>query len=268
MRTTPFAFIALFITAVWMLPRTDSAAELGFKDTPMLPGGQWHVHDSDRPRAPIMTPAETFSLGAPPPADAAVLFDGKDLSQWAGNRGAARWKVENGYMEATRGAGDIHTTNEFGSFQLHLEWAEPTEVRGTSQERGNSGVFLHGKYEIQVLDSYDNPTYADGQCGAIYGQWPPLVNVCKKPGEWQSYDIVFEAPRWDGTNLAKPAFVTVIQNGVVIHDHREILGATGHRILPKYTPYSSRGPLSLQDHGNPVRYRNIWIRKLEVAGTP
>ncbi len=244
------------------------AAE-GYKDTPIIPGQKWHVHDSDRPMAPVITPAETFSLGAPPPSDALVLFDGKDLANWVGDKGAARWKVENGYMEVAKGTGAIRTRGAFEDFQLHLEFATPAEVHGHSQERGNSGVFLHGRYEIQVLDSFENPTYADGQCGAIYGQWPPLFNACKKPGEWQSYDIVFQAPHWDDAGkLLKPAYVTVIQNGVVIHDHREILGATGHRVLPKYSPYPSHGPIELQDHGNPTRFRNIWLRKLNEPEQP
>jgi hypothetical protein len=241
-----------------------SAASLGYTNTPMLPGGKWHVHDPNRPMAPVVTPGTNFSLGAPAPADAVVLFDGKDLSQWFGDRGPATWKVENGYMETVRGSRDIHTTNEFGSFQLHIEFATPTMAIGNSQGRGNSGVFLHGRFEIQVLDNNDNRTYADGACGAVYGQFPPLANACKKPGEWQSYDIVFEAPQWDeNKQLVKPAFVTIIQNGILVQNHQEILGNTGHQVLGKYSPYSGRGVIGLQDHANPVRYRNIWIRPLQ-----
>jgi hypothetical protein len=260
----------LFLSSILLLATcersTVNAADLGWKDTPMLPGGRWHVHDSDRPMAPMVKPGDSFSLGAPAPADAIVLFDGKDLSHWAGNKGApARWKVENGYMEVVKETGDIHSTQEFGDFQLHLEWAEPAPPHGDSQERGNSGVFLHGRFEVQVLDTFNNRTYADGACGAIYGQFPPLVNACKPPGEWQSYDIIFEAPRWDeNRRLVKPAYVTVFQNGLIIQDHQEILGDTGHRVLGKYHPYSGKGPLVLQDHENPVRYRNIWLRPIEV----
>ena len=174
---------------------------LGFTDTPMLPGLPYHVHDPSRPHPPVVTPAAEPG-GAP--SDAIVLFDGKDLSKWsghpssitrAGQAGPAEWKVESGYIEVVPGTGDISTKEKFGDCQLHVEWAAPAEVKGNSQARGNSGVLLMGRYEVQVLDSFDNPTYADGQAGAIYGQWPPLANPARKPGEWQIYDIVFEAPR-------------------------------------------------------------------------
>ena len=160
-----------------------------------------------------------------------------------GRDGEAQWKVENGYMEVVGGTGNILSREHFGDCQLHLEWAEPAVVQGDSQGRGNSGVFLMDKYEIQVLDGYDNPTYADGQCGAIYGQYPPLVNASRPPGEWQSYDIVFEAPRWDADGrLDKPAFITVLQNGVLLHHRQEILGPTGHRGSANYdTPHDPEG---------------------------
>ena len=176
-----------------------------YDDTPMLPGGKWRVHDGDRPQPRVVDPGSTPDAPGRPPSDAVVLFDGTDLSGWVGRDGEAQWKVENGYMEVVGGTGNILSREHFGDCQLHLEWAEPAEVRGDSQGRGNSGVFLMDKYEIQVLDGYDNPTYADGQCGAIYGQYPPLVNPCRPPGEWQSYDIVFEAPRWNADGkLEKP----------------------------------------------------------------
>ena len=238
-------------------------AGVGYKDTPMLPGGKWHVHDSDRPMAPVVTPGEQFSQGAQAPSDAIVLFDGKDFSKWANSKGQEpRWKLENGYMEAVKGSGDIHTKDEFGDCQVHLEWAEPP-AKGDSQDRGNSGVFLMGRYELQVLDCYSNITYADGQCGAIYSQCPPRANACKPPGQWQSYDIVFEVPRWDADGkLIKPAFITVFQNGVLLHNRQELIGNTPHRALGKYTPHPPTGPLELQDHNNPIRYRNIWVRPL------
>jgi hypothetical protein len=231
--------------------------QVGYKDTPLLPGGRWHVHDGDRPPPPVVT-AEGCGVA---PSDAIVLFDGHDLSAWKSGDKPAAWKVENGYAEVN-GSGNIETRAAFGDCQLHIEWAEPEKVEGESQGRGNSGVFLMGAYEVQVLDSFDNRTYADGQCGALYGQEPPLVNVCKKSGEWQSYDILFRAPRFEGQKLIAPALVTVLQNGVVLHHASEFLGATAHRALAKYTPHPAQAPLALQDHGNPVRYRNIWIRKL------
>ncbi len=166
-------------------------------------------------------------------------------------------------MIVAGGTGDIQTKQHFGDCQLHIEWAAPVEVKGESQGRGNSGVFLMGRYEIQVLDCYSNVTYADGATAAIYGQYPPLVNACRKPGEWQTYDIFFVAPRFEGEKLVSPAYVTVIHNGVLVHHHQELLGSTGHKILPSYEPHPPKGPIRLQDHGNPVRYRNIWIRDLK-----
>ena len=238
----------------------DKPAPVGYDDTPMLPGQPWRVHDSKRPAARVVAP------GAGPgdaPSDAVVLFDGTDLSKWQGRDGDAQWKVENGYMEVMPKTGDIQTREEFGSVQLHLEFACPSEVKGNSQGRGNSGVFLKGLYEIQVLDGYDNPTYADGVTGAIYGQFPPLVNATRPPGEWQGYDIVFETPEYDGDKLVKPAYVTVMLNGVVLHNRKEAMGTTGHRNLSSYDkPHGPKGPLKLQDHGDLVRYRNIWMRDL------
>lgn len=263
--------LAALVNAGFVLSILNSFAadSLGYKDTPILPGQAWHVHDPDRPRPRVVTPAETFSHDAPPPSDAVVLFDGKDLSKWSGDKGEAGWKVENGYMEAVKGAGNIRTKEQFGDFQLHVEFATPAKVVGNSQSRGNSGVFLHGVYEVQVLDTYDNLTYPDGQCGALYGQTPPLMNACKKPGEWQSYDIIFEGPRWDeNKKLSRPAMVTVIQNGVVLHHKKELLGATQHRELASYTPGLTHGPIALQDHGNPMRFRNLWIRELGQYDKP
>ncbi len=235
------------------------SSPVGYDDTPFLPNSPWRVHDIKRPQPPIVTPGATDSQ---PPSDAVVLFDGQDLSQWLGREGEAQWKVENGYMEVTR-TGSIHTKESFGDCQLHLEWAAPAEVKGNSQGRGNSGVFLMGLYEVQVLDCYDNPTYADGTAGAIYGQCPPLVNASRKPGEWQSYDIFFTAPRFEGDKLLSPAYITVMYNGVLLHHHKEIIGPTQHKAAANYDkPHAAEGPLELQDHGDPVRYRNIWIRRL------
>jgi hypothetical protein len=199
----------------------------------------------------------------PPPSDAIVLFDGKDLSKWAGDKdGEAKWKVEDG-VATVNGTGFIHTRQSFGDCQLHVEWATPAKVTGEGQGRGNSGIYLQGRYEIQVLDSYQNPTYFHGQAGSVYKQHAPLVNCSRKPGEWQSYDIIFHAPRFDADGkLTKAGTVTVLQNGVLVQDHVEILGETSHVGAPKYKAHDLKQPLALQDHHNPVRYRNIWIREL------
>jgi 3-keto-disaccharide hydrolase len=238
----------------------------GYDDTPQIPGSQFKVHDSRRPQPRVVRPATASTQERPgdPPSDAVILFDGTDLSGWiAAAGGEGGWKVEDGYMEVVAKAGDIRTREEFGDCQLHLEWRAPSEVQGESQGRGNSGVFLMGRYEIQVLDCYDNPTYADGTTAAVYGQYPPLVNACRPPGEWQTYDIIWEAPRFEGERLVRPAYVTVIHNGVVVHNHAELLGGTSHRQSPSYKPHPPTGPLRLQDHGNPVRFRNIWYRPLK-----
>jgi len=238
--------------------------DLGYDDTPMLPGLPFHVHDPLRPHPAVVTPAAQVG-GAP--SDAIVLFDGKDLSQWqTPQRG--NWKVDNGYFEVVPGNGDLTTRQKFGDVQLHVEWAAPVEIRGNSQNRGNSGIFLQGRYEVQVLDSYQNPTYADGQAGALYGQWPPLANATRKPGEWQSYDIVFEAPKFEGGKLIKPAYATVFLNGVLLHNRKELTGPTVHRQLAQYAAQPAEDSLVLQDHQQPVRYRNIWIRRLATYDQP
>lgn len=248
MRLAPLAALALL---------QDGSAP-GYRDTPLLPGGEWHVHDSARPRPEGV---HTLPSGAPP-SDALVLFDGTSLSAWQSDGESARWKVENGVLVA--GGGNLATRGAFGDCQLHLEWAAPASPKGDSQARGNSGVFLMGLYEVQVLDSFDNATYADGQAAALYGQYPPLVNASRPPGEWQTYDIVFRAPRFEGERLLEPARVTVLHNGVLVHHARELLGATRHRELATYAPHAAALPLALQDHGDPVRFRNIWIRPLDL----
>ena len=202
-----------------------------------------------------------------PPSDAIVLFDGTDLSQWDGGQ---HWQVKDGYAIAVGGElGGIHTKRAFGDCQLHVEWAAPEEVEGTGQERGNSGVYLMGRYEVQILDSYENGTYADGQAGAVYKQHPPLVNACRRPGEWQTYDIVFEAPRFDPQGcLVRPAFVTVFHNGVLVQNHFALQGGTFWDQPPEYTAHPPKLPLTLQYHHDPVRFRNIWIRELPPPDAP
>lgn len=194
-----------------------------------------------------------------PPSDAVVLFDGKDLSQWMGGE---NWKIEDGYATAYKNG--ISTKDAFGDCQLHLEFASPPEVKGSGQGRGNSGLYLMGRYEVQVLDSYRNSTYADGQCGAIYKQSPPMVNASLKPGEWQTLDVLFESPRFDEAGkVARPGYVTVLHNGVVIHHRFELQGSTEWDRPPHYDKHAEKEPLHLQYHGNPVRFRNIWIRDMK-----
>jgi hypothetical protein len=233
---------------------------------PQQPWSKWKVHDMSRPAPPVVTPGTPSTQEQPgkPPSDAIVLFDGKSLDQWTkqGSEDAAPWKVENGYMVA-EGAG-IATKEQFGDVQLHAEWMEPP-AQGDSQGRGNSGIFFMGRFETQVLDNFKNPTYPDGQCGAIYGQYPPQVNACLPPGEWQTYDIIFHRPRFKEGKLEEPAYITVIQNGVVVQDHHRIEGPTGHMIVAHYDkPIPEKGPIALQFHGNPIKYRNIWVRPLEA----
>jgi len=205
---------------------------------------------------PVVDPGP---LGGPP-SDAIVLFDGKDLSKWRNDKGeAAGWRVENGYAEVN-GTGYIFSREEFGDVQLHVEWASPAEVKGEGQGRGNSGVYLLGRYEIQVLDCFQNKTYPNGQTAAFYGNAAPLVNVCRKPGLWQSYDIVFHAPKQLPDGAIQPGSLTVLHNGVLVQDHVPVKGpATTAAPLNGLAP---KGPLVLQDHGNPVRFRNVWIRPL------
>lgn len=226
----------------------------------------------ERPRPPVVQPAPQ-SLPVPPPSDALVLFDGTDLSEWRGaDGGPPSWRVGDGYMETNEGLGNLHTRRGFGDVQLHLEWTAASPVRGRGQGRGNSGVFLMGLYEIQILDSYQNDTYPDGQAAAVYGQHPPLFNVSLPPGEWQSYDIVFRRPRFSTTGeLLQAARVTVFHNGVLVQDNAEIRGPTSWLQHLPYEVHPDRLPLMLQEHGQVVRFRNIWLRELpehQVPGPP
>jgi hypothetical protein len=227
----------------------------------------WKIHDPERPLPPVVDPGVVSTKAAVgrAPSDAVVLFDGKDLSQWvSADDKAARWKVGDGYMEVVPGTGDLATKDAFGDCQLHVEFSEPTPPTGQSQERGNSGVFLMGLYEIQVLDSYQNRTYADGQAAAVYGQYPPLVNASRPPGEWQSYEIIFHSPRFSNIgDVLRSARVTVLHNGVLVQDNVELTGPTAHQHRPPYKAHPPKLPLKLQDHHNPVRFRNLWIRELK-----
>jgi Domain of Unknown Function (DUF1080) len=226
---------------------------------------KWKIHDLNRPVPPIVDPGTASTQETPgrAPSDALVLFDGKDLAHWVDKDGKpSKWKVENGYMEVVAGAGYNSTRDAFGDCQLHVEFTEPSPGKGESQERGNSGVFLMGLYEIQVLDSYENKTYADGQASAVYGQYPPQVNASRPPGQWQTYDIVFHRPHFTDGKVTQPARVTVLHNGVLVQDNVELTGPTAHGERPPYKAGPDKLPLQLQDHGNPVRYRNIWIREL------
>jgi hypothetical protein len=243
----------------------------GYDDTPKLPSG-WRVHDIARPQPKVVTPGAQVGQA---PSDAIILFDGTDLSSWQGAKqddpkkkkfnpeGKALWKVENDYMQCTP-TGDLYTKKSFGDCQLHIEWQTENPPKGKSQSRGNSGVFMMGVYETQVLDCYNNRTYADGSAGCVYGQTPPMVNACKKPGEWQIYDIIFQAPHFENENLVSPAYVTVFLNGVLVQHKTEILGPTSHKKLPVYKPHAAKLPIKLQDHNNSTRFRNIWIRELDL----
>jgi len=239
--------------AAKLVEAKNGSGVVGYKDTPVLPWCGYHVHDPDRPAPRQVEPGRRRSG----PSDAIVLFDGGNLSQWA----ASDWKVEDGELIAVTGR--LTTKEAFGDCQLHLEWQAPNPPVGKDWDRGNNGVLLMGLFEIQVFDTYTTQLYPDGQAASVYGQTPPMVNVCRPPGQWQTYDIMFYAPVFEGGKLEKPAYVTILHNGVLVHHNQEIHGPTGHRIMPKYDkPIAPKLPLSLSAHNNPVRFRNIWIRPL------
>lgn len=237
---------------------------MGFSDTPLIPNQPWKIHDLYRPH-PRAVEANAYGAAS---SDAIVLFDGKDLGLWghvgtnAAELIAPRWKVTDGYFEVEPTTGDLQTLETFGSCQLHIEWSVPENDAKIGQEKGDSGVLFMGQYEIQIHDSYKTRTYADGQAGALYGVFPPLVNASRAPGQWQSFDIVFEAPVFENDQVIRKANATVFHNGVLIHHHREFIGPTKHRELPSYKSAPPAGPLVLQNHESPVRFRNVWLRNL------
>jgi hypothetical protein len=257
----PLASLA-FLAVVWL-----AAAPPAHAQTHVDP--HYPIHDRNRPQPPVVDAGSASTQATPgrAPSDAVILFDGHDLARWQQQDGAApKWKLGDGYFEVMPGSGQLYTRAAFGDCQLHVEFAEPEPPKGDDQNRGNSGVFLHGLYEVQVLDSYQSPTYPDGQAAALYGQFPPLVNASRAPGLWQSYDIVFHGPRFDAAgHLTRPARMTVLHNGVLVQDDAELTGPTGHHQRPPYSAQAEKLPLALQDHGAPVRYRNIWIRELPAT---
>jgi len=234
----------------------------GYDDTPFLPNSPWRVHDRRRPQPPVVTPgsAGLSSRDATPPSDAVVLFDGKDLSQWNGGNEKG---LEDGCINILK-TGELTTKRKFRDCQLHVEWATPAKADGDNMNWGNSGVLFFGLYEVQIIESHDSHIYADGNAGAIYGQYPAMANASRRPGEWQSFDIVFAAPRFQGDKLVRPAYFTVFWNGVLVQDHRPVLGTTAHRTLPAYDVRLSEGPIKLQQHHSAVRFRNLWVRPLKL----
>jgi hypothetical protein len=234
------------------------AASPGYDDTPFLPNSPWRVHDRRRPQAPLVEPGR--EPGAPP-ADAVVLFDGKDLSAW--QTGDVRG-LEAGTINILK-TGELRSKQQFGDCQVHVEWMSPAKADGDLMRWGNSGVFLMDLFEIQIIESRASHIYADGNAGAIYGQTPPLVNASRKPGQWQTFDIIFTAPRFAAGKLIKPAYATVLHNGVLVQYHQAILGATAHKTFPAYHSTAVEGPLRLQLHGSAVRFRNIWVRRLKLG---
>ncbi len=233
--------------------------DLGFTDTPFLPNSPWRVHDRSRPQPPVVEPGATLGQ---PPSDAVVLFDGKDLSQWQDAKGGTPTGLEDGCINILK-TGDLFSKRKFGDCQLHIEWTTPPQADTKLRSWwGNSGVFLLGKYELQVTESRDTRHKADGQAAAIYGQTPPLVNAARKPGQWQTYDVLFTAPRFDGDKLVEPAYFTVLWNGVAAQYRTACMGSTRYKTVPKYDCHDTVGPIMLQQHGSAVRFRNIWVRPL------
>ncbi|MGC1723696.1 MAG: family 16 glycoside hydrolase [Isosphaeraceae bacterium] len=263
-RRVRFGLVSVILTSG--LVGGMAAGRIG--DLPTPP--RWRQHDIHRPRPPVVEPAAAGSTASVAPQDAVVLFDGAKLDAWQTSAGGpAGWMVKDGYLEVVPGSGSIQTKAEFGDIQLHVEWAAPDPPVGKGQDRGNSGIFLMGQFEIQVIDSYKADTYADGQVGAIYGQYPPLFNAARPPGQWQSYDIAFRRPRFDETGkLLEPARLTVFLNGILVQNNEQPWGQTSWLEPTAYDPTVLRGPIQLQDHDHRVRFRNIWLRNLLERPAP
>lgn len=271
------SILALALTASFTVsaqenkPAAEKPSPIGYSDTPVIPGSKWKVHDIDRPRPEVVTPGTKLGDA---PSDAIILFDGKNADAFRSKKKDAKgkptnewtdcpWKIENG--ELLVDGGDAWTKQEFASCQLHLEWKSEPHTKGNSQKKGNGGVFLMDRYESQILDCDNNPTYADGMAGGIYGQTPPLVNAVRKAGEWQTYDIIFTAPKLDGDKVVEPARITTLINGILVQNNTTIQGPTKHKDITNYEgSFPAKAPIRLQDHKNepPVRLRNIWIRPL------
>jgi len=262
----------MIVAAVCLIAQQGTAAEApGYDDTPRLPNSPWRVHDRRRPQPPMVEPG---NKRAAPPADAIILFDGKDLSQWQGGNPGG---IENGCINILK-TGEIRTKRNFGDCQLHIEWATPAVADGDLMNWGNSGVFFLANrqapvgahqndpdgHELQIIESHDSKIYADGIAGAIYGQTPPLVNVARRPGQWQTFDVVCTAPRLKGDKLVQPAYFTVFWNGVLVQYHTASLGPSMHRTLATYDSPQTSGPIKLQQHHSAVRFRNIWVRPLKL----
>ncbi|WP_411826250.1 DUF1080 domain-containing protein [Luteolibacter sp. AS25] len=249
----------VFLTGSMLGLVTSAVGKPGYENTPKIPGTEYSVHDMARPQPPVIETSGAVTVAAP--SDAKVLFDGSDLSAWTSGGGEPAWKVKDGVMIAS--GKDLQTKESFGAIQLHFEWRLAADREVDGQKGGNSGCFLMGLYEVQVLQSNNNETYPDGQAGALYGQLPPLVNATSPQGEWNSYDIFFSPPEYDGEEVIKPARVTVIHNGVVVQNGEDYLGPTRHKRLASYpAEHPEVGPLKFQFHQDPVEYRNVWVRPL------
>ncbi|MBK8092991.1 MAG: DUF1080 domain-containing protein [Verrucomicrobiaceae bacterium] len=256
MKSLPHLFCLLALTH-------PALAEGGFYGDPPDATHPWAIHDMNRPQPPRVEPGENSA----PPSDAVILFSGKpeEISKWKSDKPTGeptKWEVVDGVLQCVPGSGYIRSVEEFADCQLHIEWSAPSKVEGNSQGRGNSGVFLMGQVEVQVLDNHNNPTYPDGFASSIYGINPPAANPLRAPGQWQSYDIVFRRPIFKDGQQIDPGYITVFVNGVLTQDHTPLEGGGGHKGRSKPRAFPEKGPLKIQDHGNPVRFRNIWYRPL------
>jgi hypothetical protein len=260
MKLTPLLTLALLVAACHAADE-NKPSPIGYEDTPLIPGSEWRVHDIKRPAPKVVAPGKNPGEA---PADAVVIFDGKTTDTLVAKDGApCNWNIVNGELVINKG--DVWTKESFGSCQIHAEWQSQPETKGNSQKKGNSGIFIMDRYEIQMLDCFNNPTYADGHAGSVYGQTPALVNAVRPPGEWQVYDVIFTAPKLEGDKVMEPAYVTVIINGIVVQNHTAIMGPTKHKNVTSYEgSFPEKAPIRIQDHKNdpPVKFRNIWVRPL------